>query len=442
MARKTFQIVNLGCPKNLVDGQQLGRELTSRGLTALPENQPADVVVINTCGFIRAACEESLEAVLSAAQGLASRRESKRGGVGGECLLVVTGCLSGRYGDSLRAELPEVDLFFGPLAGDGAAREAAEAIAAAAGVAPGPADPVALMPSGPTAYVKIAEGCSNRCTYCTIPSIRGRRRSRKPEEVAQEVAALAAGGAREVVLVAQDTSAYGADLRPREDLAGLLERLIDAPGPDWLRLLYLHPQRVDGRLIRAMSAGGRLLPYFDIPVQHASAKVLRAMGRGYDAATLLRLVEGIRRGCPGAVLRTSIMVGFPGEGKRDFAELLGFIGEAAFDHLGCFIFSPEEGTPAASMRPRVSRRVAEERQAAVMELQMVISQARNEALVGATLPVLVEESQGATFSGRAARHAPEIDGRVEAEGTATPGEIVPVRITAASAYDLQGRLER
>jgi ribosomal protein S12 methylthiotransferase len=428
-----FHLTSLGCPKNLVDSQRLGAELERLGLAAAASPGRARVVIVNTCGFIREACEESLETILAL-----SRLKGKGR------LLVVAGCLSGRYGATLEGELPEVDLFFGPLTTTAAVRQAAAEIAAAVGVPGGAACaealPFSLSPPH-RAYVKVAEGCSNRCTYCTIPSIRGRRRSRPPQDILDEVAALAQRGVREVTLVAQDTSAYGADLRPRTTLAGLLENLgAQAAGPDWVRLLYLHPARVDTRLIAAMTAGGRILPYFDLPVQHASRQVLGAMGRGYDAARLLRLIEKIRQRCPEAVLRTSLMVGFPGEGAREFGELVAFVRQAAFDHLGCFVFSPEEGTPAATLRPRVSRKVAERRKAEVMALQAEISRSRNEALVGRVLPVLVEEARRDSFVGRAARHAPEIDGQVLGKGRAGAGQIVPVRVTAASDYDLVARL--
>lgn len=430
----TFHLLSLGCPKNTVDSQRLIGELARLGLTAAPSPEAARVLIVNTCGFIREACEESLEAVLS----LAGLKEQGR-------LLVVAGCLPGRYGAQLEAELPEVDLFFGPLAGQSEARAAARRIAVSLGLSLPEAacePPGALLTPPWRAYVKIAEGCSNRCTYCTIPAIRGRRRSRAPEEIIQEVAALARRGVREVTLVAQDTSAYGADLRPQTTLAALLERLREAsPAPEWLRLLYLHPARVDERLVEAMCGGGSLLPYFDLPVQHASAKVLRAMRRPYEARGILRLIERVRARSPQAVVRASLMVGFPGEGKREFEELLDFLRQAALDHAGCFVFSPEEGTPAAALRPRVSPRVAEERRARLMALQAEISLARNLALVGQTLSVLVEEARGGQVVGRAARHAPEIDGQVAARGRARPGQMVQVRITGASAYDLQGRVE-
>ncbi len=435
----TFHITSLGCPKNLVDSERLGRALTRQGLSRAPSEEAARVVVVNTCGFIRAACEESLEAVL----GLAARK-----GDGSLRLLVVAGCLSGRYGAELERELPEVDLFFGPLTDEVSAEGAAAGIARAVGLTGGAAAacpaPEGWRLTPPwRAYVKIAEGCSNRCTYCTIPAIRGRRRSRPPGEIASEVAALAQAGVREVTLVAQETSAWGADLRPRAALSELLERLAgETTGPDWLRLLYLHPERVDGRLIEVMSGGGRLLPYFDIPVQHASPAILRRMGRRGGAAEFLRLIEAIRSRCPRAVLRTSIIVGFPGEGEREFRELKEFVREARFDHLGCFLYSAEEGTPAAQLRPRVTGRVAERRLAELMALQAEVSQAANEALIGRSLGVLLEEVREGRLIGRAARHAPEIDGEVAAlpaPGLA-PGRIVPVVITGASAYDLEGRL--
>ncbi|MFH0810302.1 MAG: 30S ribosomal protein S12 methylthiotransferase RimO [Pseudomonadota bacterium] len=432
----SFFIVSLGCPKNLVDSEKLGRALRRRGLPAADSEATANILVVNTCGFIRAACEESLETLL-----LAARLKAE----GPPRLLVATGCLSGRYAATLPQELPEVDLFFGPLQDEAAVSRAAEQIATAAGVSgperPIPAAPV-LTPAW-RAYVKIADGCSNRCAYCTIPAIRGPRRSRPVEDILGEVARLAAAGVREVTLVAQDTTAYGADLRPQESLASLLERLSLAPGPEWLRVLYLHPERLhpehpDDRLMEVMASGGRVLPYFDMPVQHASGRILAAMGRG--PADLPRLVEAIRRRCPEAVLRTSVMVGFPGEGEREFAELATFARQATFDHLGCFVFSPEEGTPAASLRPKISRRVAQRRVDHLMALQAEISQARNQALVGRILPVLVEEAHENTFTARAARHAPEIDGTLLGEGAARPGEMVRVRVISASAYDLRGRL--
>ena len=437
-----YRLVHLGCAKNRVDGEVTAGLLEEAGLRAAGRADDAELIVVNTCSFIEAAREESVGAILREAE----RKES------GSCrALVVTGCLPQMFGRELAAELPEVDLFLGT--GDfhrlpafldnlkAPGRGLAACVAGAPSYLYDADTPRAV--SGPSAYVKIAEGCSNRCAYCVIGRLRGPFRSRAPDDVLREVERLAEKGAREICLISQDTTGYGRDLSPPAELTDLLGRVLEAAPDIWIRLLYLHPARVTDDLLELMAASPGLCSYLDVPVQHASDRVLGLMNRPGGRGDLEELVSRIRRLVPGAAVRTSLIVGHPGEGEAEFAELLEFVRAAEFDHLGVFTYSPEEGTVSRGLPGRVPAEAAEERRHAIMEEQAVISQRKNEGRVGRTLRVLLEresEDYPGHLEGRAEFQAPEVDGIVLAHGRGlAAGEFAEVEIEDAACYDLAGR---
>lgn len=431
-------LISLGCPKNHVDSEVLLGLLANDGFVPAPSLDEADVVIVNTCAFIQAAVEESIETVLEAAQAKTHGRINK---------IVVTGCLPQRYGETLAREIPEVDLWIG--------------------TGEFPRIPQLLRGGGPTvlietprylydhhtpriitntphaAYVKIAEGCSHPCTFCLIPQLRGGYRSRQMDSVIREVEQLVAGGVIEVTLVAQDTTAYGVDKGGERGLYRLLKKLIKIEGLRWLRILYTypHPDNFPPPLLEMFAGEERICPYLDIPIQHIDAQILQRMGRRHSAQETRALIDRIKKGYPTINLRTTLMVGFPGEGEREFRELLTFVREAEFTHLGVFTYSPEEGTKAARIKGRPSPEVAEERRSRIMELQQGISWKKNKAMIGSTIPVLIEGTGAGVLQGRAAFQAPEIDGVVHiTQGDAAIGEIVPVKITRAEPYDLRGEI--
>jgi len=431
-------LISLGCPKNHVDSEVLLGLLANDGFVPAPSLDEADVVIVNTCAFIQAAVEESIETVLEAAQAKTHGRINT---------LIVTGCLPQRYGETLAREIPEVDRWIG--------------------TGEFPRIPQLLRGGGPTvlidtprylydhhtpriitntpyaAYVKIAEGCSHPCTFCLIPQLRGGYRSRQMDSVIREVEQLVAGGVIEVTLVAQDTTAYGVDKGGERGLYRLLKKLIKIEGLRWLRILYTypHPDNFPPPLLEMFAGEERICPYLDIPIQHIDAQILQRMGRRHSAQETRALIDRIKKGYPTINLRTTLMVGFPGEGEREFRELLTFVREAEFTHLGVFTYSPEEGTKAARMKGRPSPEVAEERRSRIMELQQGISWKKNKAMIDSTIPVLIEGTGAGVLQGRAAFQAPEIDGVVHiTQGDAAIGEIVPVKITRAEPYDLRGEI--
>jgi len=433
-ARVAF--VTLGCPKNQVDSEEMMGRLAAAGyaLAALPE--AADIVVVNTCAFVRAAQRESIETVLALAPGSAR--------------LVVAGCLAERHGAELMREIPEIAGLLGPgrtgeVAGVVGAVLAGEHPIELGGFAAVDLSAERVRTGAPhTAYVKIAEGCDHHCRFCLIPRLRGPLRSRSSASIRAELARLGDEGAREAVLVAQDTTAYGRDLAGHPGLPALLRELRDAPGPPWIRLLYTHPARWTDALMRVFAEGGRLLPYIDVPIQHCADPVLQAMGRGRAGARIRRLVERLRARIPRAVLRTTVMTGHPGEGVAEFDELLRFLGEFPFDRLGVFAYSPEAETCGASL-PRVARREALHRRAEVLRRQRELVLPLQRRRVGETLEVLTEawDARRHRLLGRSYGEAPEIDGWVRirlpraADGAEIElGELRPVRIVGAGAYDL------
>ncbi len=435
-------IVSLGCPKNLVDSEVMMAKLVACGYQVCDDPASADLILINTCGFIQSAVEEAIDEILDL-----SRIKDERS----EVILAVTGCLVQRYGDSLIQELPEVDLFIGTEGFDRIVELVAEVRHKKKTILVHEA-PRSIMNHQMTrqlstpshrAYLKISEGCSNRCTYCMIPSIRGPLRSRTIDDVVAEAVFLSAGGVREITLVGQDLTAYGQDLDdPTSGLENLLTSLLARSNVDWLRLLYLYPNLVSDELLQMMAAEPRLLSYLDIPIQHVSDQVLKRMGRPFDSRLLHSLFERIHSLVPEAAVRTTIMVGFPGETDEDIDKVAEFLRTWRLNHVGIFAYSNEEGCSAYNYKNQCPEEVKQERFRYLMELQAEISLALNQERVGRELPVLVEgisEETELLLEGRTMMQAPDIDGCVYiAEGNCRAGEIVRVRINEAHPYDLVG----
>jgi len=430
-------LVSLGCPKNQVDSELMLGLLARAGVEPAPAEE-ADCLIVNTCAFIDRAREESVETILELARWKAT---------GPARHLVVTGCLPQRYGGELLAELPEVDA----ILGTGELHRIVEVVSRldgrrewVAGAPPGylyPATaPRLRLARVPYAYVKIAEGCDMGCTFCAIPAMRGRHRSRPLADIVSEVEALATEGVKEVVLVSQDTLAYGKDRRGEGDFGDLLLALSETAAP-WIRHLYLHPAHVTDRLI-AKLVKARALPYIDLPIQHADDGILRAMRRGVTRRRMAEIIRAFRGALPGLTLRTTVLVGFPGETEGAFETLLEFVEEHRFDRLGVFTYSREEGTPAAEMDAQVPEEVAAERARLVQETQDRVAWERQQALLGQVAEVLVDgESQDPAFAweGRTRGQAPEIDGVVYLrEPGLAPGQFVHARIVGVEGYELVG----
>lgn len=430
---------SLGCPKNRLDSEVMIGSLALAGYAIAERVEDADVVVVNTCSFIESAREESVNAILE----VADLRESGR--LRG---LVVAGCLPQRYGAELAKELPEVDAFVGTGHFQDIATILDDALAGRGrGVYVDAGrthlydehEPRVLIGPTHSAYVKISEGCDRVCAFCAIPGIRGKFQSRSVGSVVAEARQLAEAGVREINLVAQDATAFGKDLTGRPDLAGLLRALDEVDGLDWVRQLYLYPTAVTDELIAVLGSGRRVLPYVDVPLQHASDAVLRAMKRGATEARQRTLVERLRAGIPELTLRTTFIVGFPGETDADFDRLVDFVREVRFDRVGVFRYSDEEGTAALEYQGKVPRKVARARHRELLRVQSAIMQEKLATLVGRTLPVLVDEA-GPRARGRLASQAPEIDGVVFLAGPVSSGDLVPARITGVRELDLEGEI--
>ena len=438
----------LGCPKNRVDSEIMLGTLAEAGFQLVQEPERAEVIVVNTCGFIESAKAESISAIVELAEMKAEGRCKK---------LVVAGCLTQRYHAELAAELPEVDHFVGTGAYQDIARIVADAQSSRV-IVPDPdfvhaatTPRVNSLPSH-TAYLKIAEGCDNACAFCIIPKLRGPQRSRPAEDLVAEAEALAANGAVELSLVAQDLTAWGHDLRPRQRLHHLLPELCRVDGIRWIRLHYAYPRDFPDALVDVMAREEKIVKYLDMPLQHSSDRLLRDMKRGRDSRFLRELLATLRRRIPGLALRTSLIVGLPGETEEDFQGLLDFVEEQRFERLGVFEYSREEGTPAADMEGQVPEALKRERFQAVMEIQREIAAAHQRKLLGRRIEVLVEGASSESehlLAGRNAQQAPEIDGITYineiaidgAPGAAVyPGEIVTVEVSDAADYDLVGRV--
>jgi ribosomal protein S12 methylthiotransferase len=430
---------SLGCPKNQLDTEVMLGTLALSGFAIAERLEDADAVVVNTCAFIESAREESIQAILDVA-------ELRR--TGALRALVVTGCLPQRYGDELAKELPEVDAFVGTGFFPRIATILEEALAGRSRgvyVEAGRThlydehDPRLLVGPHHSAYLKIAEGCNRPCAFCAIPGIRGRFQSRELESVLAEAEALAAGGTREINLIAQDSTVWGHDLPGKPTLAELLRRLDRIDGLDWIRLLYVYPTAVTEELIDVLAAGKRVLPYVDVPLQHASDPILRAMKRGASEARQRELVARLRERIPGVTLRTTFIVGFPGETDADFERLLRFAAELRFDRAGVFRYSDEEGTAAFELPGKVPRAVARRRHKELVALQRGIMAQKLAALVGTEQTVLIDSAgqSGGFAVGRMASQAPEIDGVVFVKGDVEPGTMQRVGIAAVRGADLE-----
>ncbi len=450
-SEKTIHFVSLGCPKNRVDTEVMVGVAERAGLELVADAEQADVVVVNTCGFIGEAKKESVDTVLEMAE-LRGHGRMKR--------LVVAGCLSQRYADELAKELPEVDHFLGSsdmlkLSDVLATRSAARMLVG------NPAqwviqkdDPRVLSQARHAAYVKIAEGCNRACSFCAIPSMRGKQRSRAVDDVVAEVESLVAQGVVEVNLISQDTVSYGQDLPGHGGgkaegarLADLVERVAEVPGLRWLRLFYLYPEKLDDRLVRLLAEHPRVVPYVDMPLQHASDRMLAAMRRGHGLDRQRRVVERLREAIPGLTFRTAFIVGHPGETDADFDELVEFVKWAEFERLAAFRYSDEEGTHAAALGDKVPAKIAAARHRKLMRAQKAIAHRKHQALIGQELEVLVEgvsDEHEYVQMGRHAGQAPEIDGQVYLEGpeveAVQPGELRRVLVTQAADYDLVGEV--
>ncbi|HEY65024.1 MAG TPA: 30S ribosomal protein S12 methylthiotransferase RimO [Caldilineae bacterium] len=433
-----FYLLTLGCPKNTVDGEAMAMLLKRQGYNATVNPEEADILIVNTCGFLQVAREESIEALRELA------RFKRRGQ-----LLIAAGCLPQRAADEIIASVPQVDGLLSTrrwmeiaqlverLRGRGRRlRERYHLLGDPEAEIEGAWERPPVV--GGSAYLKISDGCDAPCAFCTIPSIKGRMRSRPLPDLVDEACALVAAGAREIVLVAQDTTAYGWDRGERDALPQLIRAIAErAQGLRWLRLMYAYPGHITDELIEVMARYECVVHYLDMPLQHAHPDVLRRMRRP-ALRHALEHIEKLRKAMPDIALRTTFIVGYPGETEAEFQTLLDFVAEMEFDKVGVFEFSPEPGTPAAALPDQVPDEVKAERRARLMEVQQRISLRRNQAQVGRILDVLVEgHDQGVSY-GRSYRDAPEVDGLVLFPGEAPVGEIIPVRITGALEYDLEG----
>jgi len=474
LPRPKVGFVSLGCPKNLVDSEVMMGLLAQAGADLIPRAEDADVIVVNTCSFIASAQQESVNTILEMARHKTDGRARK---------LVVAGCLVERFRDDIHKNIPEVDA----VVGTGELHK----ILAAAGIAPAPVknSPFNILTSRPegdareaqgrfsreswtgaigdlpnylydeatprvlatpkyTAYIKIAEGCDHPCTFCIIPQLRGKFRSRRFESVIAEAERLALSGVREITLIGQDTTCYGEDFGLKDGLALLLERLAGIQDLRWIRFLYAYPNKITGRLLETIAAHEKICAYVDVPLQHASATVLKRMKRGGGGDVFLRSIEKMRRTIPDVTLRTSFIVGFPGETEAEFEQLCEFVREAEFDWMGAFGYSDQEGATAFAIDEKLPAREIERRRKYLMQIQRRISKKKKKALVGQEFDLLLEgvsEESDLLLEGRTPRHAPEIDGKVFVtdvpEGLLPlPGEFYRCQITEAHDYDLVAKI--
>jgi ribosomal protein S12 methylthiotransferase len=449
-----YYLISLGCPKNTVDAEDMGLLLDAAGHRSAGVPEEADLLLVNTCGFIESARTESLRVLHELGRG-------KRHGQ----MLIATGCLSQRQGAALSAQVPGLDGILGTRRWsevisllerlDHGRRRAPVTLVGDSPCAEADLPRVAVQ--GASAYLKIADGCDAPCAFCAIPAIKGPLHSRQVDEVLADARYLATRGIQEIMVIAQDTTAYGSDLGLQDALPGLLDALVEAvPQVPWIRLMYAYPQHISLRLIETVARHRQILPYLDLPLQHAHPDTLRRMRRPADVDRVRRLIADLRRAMPDIALRTAFIVGYPGESEAEFRALEAWAREIQFDKVGVFTYSPEKGTPAYDLPGRVPPEVAQERYNRLMSVQQGISLARNQAQVGRTLDILVE-GQGevevendpnaqtepdpgpaAISIGRSYRDAPEIDGLVMIEGAVEPGQIVAVRISGAMEYDLVG----
>ncbi|MGA8178713.1 MAG: 30S ribosomal protein S12 methylthiotransferase RimO [Desulfobacterales bacterium] len=434
-----FYLASLGCAKNLVDSElMLGRLIKSGGfITQNPEN--ADTIIVNTCSFIESAVNESIDTILELAKYKLS----------GDCRrLIVTGCLPERFREAIAESLPEVDIFLGTGALDKIVSAVNGGLNDRRCFLPDPNECIysgqnslRIRSSACMAYLKISEGCSRHCTYCIIPRLRGKQRSRRPEDIVDEARDMISSGVKELILIAQDTTHYGADLNPRVPLYRLLEKISTLSEDIWIRILYGHVESIEDSYIQAIAERKNICSYFDVPIQHASDGILKKMGRNYTSEDLYRLFDNIRSAVPDAALRTAVIVGFPGETDHDFERLLKFVQDICFDNLGVFIYSDAEDLSSHRLSDHIPKSVAMNRYDLLMSLQQKISLINNRKHIGKTYKVLVEASLGNNLCrGRTFFQAPEVDGITDVHsGNQLVGSFVRVKIEEASEYDLMGK---
>jgi len=428
--RKTLHLISLGCAKNLVDSEILlgGLKNTQYDVTESPDD--ADTIIINTCGFLDIAREESVDTILQAA-------ELKKKGTIEQ--LVVMGCLSERYHNDLKKEIPEVDRFFGT-------NDHRQIASFVTGKDYGKDDPLffrSILTPSHFAYLKIAEGCDNGCSFCSIPIMRGLQKSRTIPELISETGRLVDNGTKEIMIIAQDTTSYGWDLDKKVYLSDLISEMdkIDN-GPEWIRIHYAHPAHLNQRIIDSMAKSDRVCNYIDMPIQHASDNLLRSMRRGLNQEGIRRKIDNLRKAIPDISIRTTIIVGYPGEEEEDFLELTDFVSEIKFDHLGIFTYSEEEGTLAADLKDNIPRELKDERKSIIMDLQNNIDFERNSYMVGQSYDVIVDEVSNNIAVGRTQYDAPEIDKIVRINDFVEKGDIYQVEIDDFNEYELIGSLKK
>jgi len=423
---KVVNIISLGCAKNLVDSEILlgGLHRSDVAVTDNPEN--ADTIIINTCGFLDIAREESVDTILQAAELKKTGRPSE---------LVVMGCLSERYPEELRSEVPDIDQIFG-------SNDHRQIISFLTGKDFSKDDPLffrSLMTPNHYAYIKIAEGCDNGCSFCSIPIMRGLQKSRTIPAIMDEAIRLAENGTKELLVIAQDSTSYGWDLDQKVYLSDLLKNLNRVDGIEWIRVHYAHPAHLSQRIIDSIADSDKVCNYLDMPVQHASDIILKSMKRGLNQQGIRDRINRLRDASSGIAIRTTLIVGYPGETEEDFTELFNFVKDIRFDRLGVFTYSEEEGTSAADLDDNIPQEVKNDRKNQIIELQHDISLARNESFIGKNIRVLVDQTENNIGVGRTEYDSPEIDNIVQIEGKVSRGEFVNIIVNGANEYELIGK---
>ncbi|HHW66884.1 MAG TPA: 30S ribosomal protein S12 methylthiotransferase RimO [Epulopiscium sp.] len=434
--------VSLGCDKNLVDSEVMLGLLQKSGFALISDESQADVLVVNTCCFIQDAKEESIESILEMAQYKKT----------GNCkALIVTGCMAERYKDEILSEIPEVDGVVGTTGYESIVEVVEEILQGKkiqmfsdVNAKTSENYQRVLSTAGYFAYLKIAEGCDNRCTYCIIPQLRGKYRSRSMESLISEAKTLASQGVKELILVAQDTTRYGIDLYGEKKLPQLLKELCKIDDLKWIRLLYCYPEEITDELIDVIAEEEKVCSYLDMPIQHANTSILKRMGRRSTKEDLIHLINKLRKRIPDICLRTTLIVGFPGETDEEYEDLVQFVKDMNFDRLGVFTYSKEEGTPAAKMRGQIPKKIKEFRKDKIMKLQQAICEEKSAQCVGRTLEVIIDGKlpEENVYCGRTYRDAPEIDGMVfvSADEELLSGDFIKASITSSNEYDLIGRI--
>lgn len=434
-------LVSLGCPKNQVDGEMLMSKLCDSGFSVAQSEADADAIIVNTCGFIESAKAEAIEAILEAA-------EYKKAGLASA--VIVTGCLAERYKDEIMNEMPEVDAVVGIGANSDIVKICQKALCGVTtNIFPNkcflPLDDNRLVKKGSHwAYLKISDGCDNKCSYCAIPGIRGEYRERTLESITEEAESLAQKGIKEIILVAQDTTKYGISLYGKYMLPELLRRISDINGIEWIRIFYCYPDKVTDELIDAIASLDKVCSYIDIPLQHCNKDVLKAMNRSGSYDELKSLIEKMRSKIPGLSLRTTLMVGFPGETEEQFEELCKFVKEMKFDKMGCFKFSPEEDTPAYDMDNQIEEDVKARREEVLGDIQYTVTENANKSRIGKVYKTVVDDIDGEYYIGRSYLDSPEIDSGIifSSPDKLNIGDFADVRITDYDGYDLIGETIR